>query len=135
MNFLNQQKGFSLYLAIVIMGALLALALGINTILLGQLKTTRELGDSVIAFYAADSGIERELYEENYLTQGVGFNYVGLLDLDGDGGSIIGGNCPAGLTDFNDACYTVTIKSLSPTVVQSIGVFKKSRRAIEITFD
>ena len=55
------QKGVSLYLAVIIMLILLAIALGVSTILVGQIKTIRGMGNSVSAFYAADTGIETEL--------------------------------------------------------------------------
>ncbi len=56
------EKGVSLYLSLVMMGILLSLALGLNSILLGQAKTTQEIGNSVFAFYAAETGIEKNLY-------------------------------------------------------------------------
>jgi hypothetical protein len=57
------QSGTSLYLAIIIMVILLAIALGLTTIFLGQMAIVREMGYSVIAFYAADAGIEEVLMD------------------------------------------------------------------------
>lgn len=129
------QKGVSLYLALVIMGILLALALGISTILVGQIKITKGMGDSVIAFYAADTGIERELFEKNYLTSPAGYSYSGFLDLDNNGGGLSGaGLCPDDLIDYDDACYTVTIQSISPYLITSIGVFKKLGVQLRLVF-
>ncbi|KPJ55074.1 hypothetical protein AMJ47_02200 [Parcubacteria bacterium DG_72] len=56
-------RGVSLYLAVVLMTMLLALVLGISTILFKQLQTIKGMEDSVIALYAADSGIERVLVD------------------------------------------------------------------------
>ena len=61
-NSTQYKRGFSVYFAIIIMAFLLSIGVGINTILLSQLKTLRGVGDSVFAFGAADAGIERALY-------------------------------------------------------------------------
>lgn len=60
---LDQEKGVSLYLSIVIMAILLAIALGVSTIMVSQLRMIAGMGNSVKAFYAADTGIERALYD------------------------------------------------------------------------
>jgi hypothetical protein len=59
------EKGVSLYLTILILVILLAISLGISTILSGQLKMIGGIGKSVVAFYAADTGIEEILYNDN----------------------------------------------------------------------
>jgi len=106
----QKSKGVSLYLALMIMAVLLALALGISTILFGQMKMIRGMGDSVSAFYAADTGIERALYE---------------------GGSVSG-------ELENGARYEVQILSPGPDCpgvnycLKSLGTYKEIKRAIEI---
>ncbi|MBZ9569600.1 hypothetical protein KJA16_01615 [Patescibacteria group bacterium] len=57
------KKGVSIYLAIMIMFILLAIGLGISVIIVSQMKMIRGMVDSVIAFCAADTGIERILHE------------------------------------------------------------------------
>ncbi len=59
----NPQKGATLYLAIVIMSVLLAAVFSISSIVLTQIRTIKGMGDSVVAFYAADTGIETALYD------------------------------------------------------------------------
>lgn len=56
------QKGTALYLAIVVMGILLWIGFGVSRIVLDQLKILRNVGNSVIALVAADSGVEKALY-------------------------------------------------------------------------
>jgi hypothetical protein len=58
------QRGVAVYLALIIMFAILVIGLGISTILIGQLKITRGMENSVVAIYAADTGIENILYQE-----------------------------------------------------------------------
>lgn len=55
------QRGLTLYLSIIIMAILLALVLGLTAISVTQLKMTRGIENSVVAFYAADTGIEQAL--------------------------------------------------------------------------
>jgi len=118
--------GVSLYFALMIMTVLLAIALGISTILFGQLKVMRGMENSIVAFYAADTGIEKELYEEHP----PGTHYSDYLDLNGNG-----------FQDSEDSVYNVWVisaggDSCPATVnycIKSIGVYKETRRAIYAT--
>lgn len=70
MEFKISQKGaVSLYLALITMIILLAIGLGITTIIISQMRMIRGIGDSVVALYAADAGIERILYEDKMCHQ------------------------------------------------------------------
>lgn len=132
-NKVDMQRGVALYLALAILSILLAIALGVAAILFGQMKTLTSIGFSTISFYAADTGIERELLEKNYLTQPAGYSYFGYVNLDGD--AVTGGSsCPNGLQDPDDACYQVTLVSISPLVMRSSGFYKQVQRALEVSF-
>jgi Tfp pilus assembly protein PilX len=106
----SRQKGVSLYLALLIMAVILSIGLGVSAILLGQIKVIRGMGDSVVAFYAADTGIERALRE--------GRGVSGVLE--------------------NGARYEVRFLSPGPDCpalyycLKSVGIFRETRRAIEI---
>lgn len=112
-----KEEGVSLYLVLIILGVLLALALGISTIFLGQTKMIREMGNSVVAFYAADTGIEEVLMNQD--------NPVDIPETILPNGAkyevfVIEGNsqeCPA-----LNYC------------IRSIGTYQKTKRAIEITY-
>jgi len=58
----NSQKGVSLIITFFIMTIVLAVVLSISTILYSELRIIRNMGNSVVAFFAADSGIEKFLY-------------------------------------------------------------------------
>ena len=120
----NYQGGVSLFLTIIIMTILLSVGLGITTILLGQLRMIGGIGDSVIAFYAADTGVEHILYENK--------------SIDPPGPSQVSGtiNLETGAV----ATYTAQkILSGAPGCpvqyycVRSAGLFRETRRAIEVT--
>jgi uncharacterized protein (TIGR02145 family) len=57
----NRQRGVSLYLAIMILSILLAIVFGLGAILVGQIKTIRQIGYSAIAFNNANTGVEHAL--------------------------------------------------------------------------
>jgi len=122
----KNQKGISLYLSLVIMGILLSLALGINSILLGQAKTTQDIGNSVFAFAAAETGIEKILYDasqgadilaqcpeaspcQDVLENSASYSVVVFSSGSGD--------CPAGLI----------------YCVKSVGTYKTTNRAIYVS--
>jgi hypothetical protein len=102
------QKGVSLYLAVVLMTMLLALVLGISTILLRQLQSIRGMEDSVVALYAADSGIEQVLVDvignrtdpiehyNNVLSNGASYSVDVVCCQSGSGDCAWGGgfDCP-----------------------------------------
>ena len=55
-------KGFTLFIAIIVMGTLLLIAAGIVSLAIKQASISSTARDSQQAFYAADSGIECALY-------------------------------------------------------------------------
>ena len=116
--FHNMQKGVSLYLSLLILGILLAIVLTLSAILLGQIRMIKGIGDSVIAFYAADTGIEKVLvYRANPL----------LLPE------------PSGTLE-NNSSYTITVILPGPNCtasnycIRSVGDYKETRRAIEVEY-
>lgn len=124
LNVKMTQKGASLFLALIIMILLLAIGLGISAILVGQLKMVKGMGNSVVAIYAADTGIERILYE------------IRKEDYDPStckptpcqtpfSGTVLGG----------EATYTTYIQNIGPPIkIQSVGKYKEIKRAIEISY-
>ena len=144
----ENQKGVSLYLAVVILAILLPVAIGLSSIVIFQLKMTRELGNSVVAFYAADSGLERTLKavfahinnpEENPLNSSYeepldnGSKYEARVVCCSSedekcyyySGAENPKQCPSGLQE-DEKCKATRF------CVRSVGTFKKTQRAIEV---
>jgi len=142
MNNPNSQKGISLYMAVIVLAILLGISLGLSSLIVTKIKIIRGMEESVIAFYAADTGIEKTLMSRQDPSSD-----VGSLDLDGDGGAI-GGSCPGSLTDSDDVCYMVTVRirnvAVLPTdpdycdslnfCIKSTGNYKNTRRAVEVRY-
>lgn len=118
-NFSNQE-GISLLLAILVLALVLGAALGISTILLQEIKMARATGNSIIAFYAAETGIEQ------------------VLMTKANPSSSCNESSPCNLS--NGASYYLNI--LTPGAgcsapnfcLKSIGIFKETRRGIEASY-
>jgi hypothetical protein len=93
----KSEKGVSLIITFFIMIIVLSVVLSVSILLCGQLKLLRNIGNSVIAFYAADSGIEKVLYYDWQVKNGDTRGLCSMLDLakpnycieDGSGDSSI----------------------------------------------
>ena len=95
----NNQKGISLLLTILIMAAILSIAIGISLLSLGEIKIARESPKSLIAYYAAESGVEWAMYEDRVNGRDSESYYSGKVCLDSN----------------NEICYSVTVEGTSPT--------------------
>ena len=122
----DSQKGATLYLAIVIMSILLAAVFSISAIVLTQIRTIKGMGDSVVAFYAADTGIETalyDLYNANYIS------HYGPVPLGSGTYEVwvtqpVGGTLPVIPVDAN--CVRGDYYC-----IKSIGIYNSTKRAVE----
>lgn len=122
----NRQEGISLYIALIIIVIMMAIALGLSTILVGQIKTIKSIGHSVKALYAADTGIERALYDNGTAS----YSASGYLDLNSNG-----------FQDADDSTYNVVGISAGSNgcpggvsyCLKSVGTFKQTKRAIIVS--
>jgi hypothetical protein len=106
------QKGIALYVALVVMALLLSIGLGLTVIIIGQLKIMKNMGDSVIAFQAADTGIEHALYNKRIERESGYFSVP--INLDANTSYVVNGD-----TDYG--------------TWQSVGTYNGVQRSIEIT--
>jgi len=122
------QKGVALYLTLVLLSVTMAALLVLLSIVLSQTKIIRTINDSVFAFYAADTGIERVLYKV----------FQELWDpATGNAGDIIYPEVtPPEWVPFSvGAKYQVIIQSPAPALIWSIGEYNGTIRKIEINLD
>jgi len=128
---MQNQKGVSLIITFLIMTVIIAIVLGIGLILFNKVKLIGNIGNSVVSFSAAESGVEKTLY---YAKQPGGFCNLcnacptDLSDPSGDPASHCNDcvatplatdgcnifscvNCNISYTsDFNGRTYTVNTK-------------------------
>lgn len=112
---INIQKGaISIFLSVLLMSVLLIISAGIATLMLSQIRMSSQMGHSVVAFYAAESGIERCLYD---IRKGGAIN-CSYTDIP---------------LDFNSSAkYTTNYDGLSQ--IDSIGSFLRTSRNIEVNW-
>lgn len=80
----KNKRGSALLVAVIVMGVLLTLSLGVSDLLIGTMRDSRILLEKTQAWYAAESGVEQALFsiyasppgfeEDKELTDG-GFHY------------------------------------------------------------
>ena len=136
MEIFNFKKGQTLYLGIIILFIILAVGLGISNIIVGQFKMMKDIEKSVTALHAADTGIERILYEDNKCRKRIaaidGCAPNCAEDSDGDTfcDGIINTYSLSSQPIDNGAEYAVDI--LQPFVFRSQGTFQGVNRAVEV---
>lgn len=58
----DNKRGITLLLVIVILSALLSISAGVFNVVIGEIMISGEIGESYVAFYAADRAIDKFLY-------------------------------------------------------------------------
>lgn len=133
LNKIKNQKGVSIYLALIIMVIFLAMSFGLTGILLSQKKTIRSMEYSINALGAADSGIEYLLYldKQCYLED------CSYVDVDCKPGcrGLIDGHQEGPTPLKNGAIYLATItKNCGLNKAVSTGNYQEAKRKIETNF-
>jgi len=123
-NQTKKQQGISLYLAVVILAVLLSICLGLSALLIYQIKMLRGMEESVIAFYAADTGIEALLKTPVADT--------GEVNLPNGASYIVQIRCnPL----YIDCIFGTDSNCDAPRIcVKSKGIFRNVQRAIEVEY-
>jgi Tfp pilus assembly protein PilX len=67
----NKEKGVALVIVFFVMVVVVAVVLSTATYLYSDIKVIRDMSNSVVSFYAADSGVEKVLYYDRKDLQGV----------------------------------------------------------------
>lgn len=131
LNKIKNQKGVSIYLALIIMVIFLAMSFGLTGILLSQKKTIRSMEYSINALGAADSGIEyllyldKKCYESGCSGTDCKPSCLGLID----------GHNEGPITLENGASYFASItKNCGLNKAVSTGNYEGTKRKIETSF-
>lgn len=111
MTFNNNQKGIALLLTVIIISIVLLIATLISNIVITQLKLAGDINDSVIAIYAADSGVEWQLYQIRY-----------------------GASVPAPVMSNGASISTTIIGSYPNFTIRSLGLYGLVKRQLEVSF-
>lgn len=101
--FLKKEKGVSLLLVVLIIGIILAIALGISHFMARQVQMLRETGNAIKAFYIADSGIEKTLYLNTIPQNPIslfGGSYQILCECKNPTSGVCPTNCSGSIPDY-----------------------------------
>jgi len=147
----GKEKGTALIITFFVMTIMLSIVLGIAAILFIEIKMIRGLGNSVVAFYAADSGIEKTLYYDRKVLTGGGLR--GLCDIrntctDCQIRKFEGNDCEIETctdcdiyfsTEFGEKKYEVKAEirpseQTTVTSIKSFGSYRGTTRGIELVF-
>ena len=133
---LNSEGAVSIFLVMSILAVILAIALGSSFVASTETRLSTSSNESIVAYYAAETGIEEALYDKAKL------NKVPR-------GNRCPGNCPdPACADWGvDVCTVNTLGAANPycievlpitcdidliTSIKSTGDHKTTRRSIEI---
>lgn len=116
---MNTQNGqVSLFIVTVMMFLLLFVGLFLANTTVKQIKITRNIYKSIQAYYLADAGSERVLYEIK--VNGLDPYTAGPILLDENVGA--------------DGSFKVEVISTSPLKIKSTGVYQEVARAVELSW-
>lgn len=101
-------------IAILTLGLVSVIGFSVSILMLQQLRVSRQAGQSVVAFYAADAGAERCLYEVR------------------QDGAVSCPHTDVSLDSVSDAVYTTTYDGAN--TITSVGHFEDASRKIEVTW-
>ncbi len=113
-RFLNNKGAVSIMLSLLVLSVLLIISLSIAFVSLQQVRISAQMGQSVVAYYAAEAGIERCLY--GVWQQGEASCSYSNINLS-----------------ESDAAYTAS-GSLVSRQISSVGQYQITSRRIEINW-
>lgn len=107
----NKENGIALLLTVIILSVVILVAVLIANIVIVQLKLSKDIGDSQTAIYAADSGIEWQLYQTRK------------------------GVTVASPVMSNGATIETTVTGATPNfTIKSLGSYQSVKRQFEVSF-
>ena len=109
----DKQKGVIIIFTAILLGILVSISLGLAAIFTPKIRLVTEVKNSVGALFAAESGLEWCLYNNQ----------------------ISPSPTPPPPVMANGATYQVTPSNCSGTTLKSVGTLKGVTRAFEITFE
>lgn len=144
---LTDRRGTAIFLALFILAGILIVSLGAANLVVSGLKMSKTQYDSTKAYFAAEAGAERVLWEIRKngfipssaigcdLTDGDTTNdYINFDNINSDPDPATCGDEQIN-TLSNGASYSVILKSMgTATSTQSIGSYRDTIRVIEVSY-
>ena len=115
------------------MSVILSVGAGISVILIQETKMIGEIGHSVVSFYAADSGVEQQLYDLYKIPPEEPHFPQYSSSLNNTASYIVTAKCSTSADCYDGFVVDETCTALN-YCIKSIGSYKKTKRAIEIEY-
>jgi len=119
----STQRGSILIYAMLTMSAMLAIGLTLNALFLGKLRIAASSRDSIAALYAADSAVEKCLYEARQKMNRPLMTFSNLAEY-----TVV--RAIAGSPDVKDNCESLGDKTFE---FRATGIYRGVRRSLEIS--
>ena len=117
----KNNNGTALLLTLMILASILVVALGTASLIIPGIKMSRTQEQSIKAFFAAEAGAERALWE-------VRKNGYAVPDVDTD-------NIFSGSLGNNSAYQVDCALSLPQVTFTSTGSYQQTRRSVAVSFE
>ncbi len=131
----SHQKGISIYIVLVLLFVLFGLTMGLSVLILGQLKILSSMGDSIVAYYAGEAGIEEMIYRtktQNEFTSPLSSN------LGNNSSFEVSMYCAEGVGECVDNCSGSPCTTPSWCDIRfcpiSKGTFQDTNRAVRVKY-
>ena len=127
------RKGVSLYLALIVLATVTSLIFAVTNVVVFQAKYLTTRSFSIKAYFGAEAGVEKGLFELSELTEG---------STRGSLGGVVyevlyctpGRVCSSEEIKNYICNYGDGVRGATSFCVVGVGTFKETRRAIEILF-
>ena len=134
-NLLQDNRGTALMMALLILTSILTVSLGAADLVMSGLKMSGTQARSAIAYFAAEAGAERVLWE----IRKNGFDLTGCDTVtnkyvDFSVNPAICGSSEHPETLSNSSSYSVVHTSNPPIAFMSIGSYSGVKRVVEISY-
>lgn len=134
-NLSQDNRGIALMMALLILTSILVVSLGAADLVMSGLKMSGTQERSTIAYFAAEAGIERVLWE----IRKNGFDISGCDTttnkyVDFSASPAVCGNSEDVKTLSNNSSYSVEYTLNSPRTFVSVGEYAGVRRVVEISY-
>lgn len=144
----NKQQGISLYLLIMALLIVLSMTISISSLVIIRFGAVEGLGESIVAFYAADSGIEEQLHDLSDPSDSRPGKGTITGDITDQSSFVAKTTCRYGYTKCSILCPGEDGSNSCPSPVEGMpgycsaprfciesrGSFGDTKRAIEVTY-
>jgi len=104
-NIRHNQRGAALLLALLMMSGLVVVGVVLGDLTISELRQSRNLDQSMVAYYGAESGAERAIYEWRQSGSDSGFTSIDCLNEDTL--SSVGWTCESAPATLNEISFTL----------------------------